>query len=354
MNNIQLIDKLNKEKKLSFDEWNMLLASYDENDFKYATELARKISVENFGKRIYFRGIIEFTNYCRNDCYYCGIRCSNKNLDRYRLNKEDILNCCDVGYEYGFRTFVLQGGEDMHFTCDVLCDIVKSIKEKHSDCAVTLSVGELSREAYEKLFEAGADRYLLRHEAADKELYEKIHPPYQKYENRMRCLYDLKDIGYQVGCGFMVGVPHQENKHLATDMVFIQEFKPAMVGIGPFMTHKDTPFKNEPCGDVNLTLFTMSLMRILSPNVLLPATTALGTAQDDGRKLGVMCGCNVVMPNISPDDVRDKYMLYDNKIGTNINAAMGIKTLEDQMAQIGYEVVCTRGDHIDYIKGENE
>lgn len=352
MNNKQFINKLNEEKSLSFEEWTHLLSSYDNQDFDYASELAQKISVERFGKKIYFRGIIEFTNYCKNDCYYCGIRHSNKNAQRYRLTKDDILSCCDIGYEYGFRTFVLQGGEDTYYKDEILCDIISDIKKKYPDCAVTLSVGELSRNSYEKLFNAGADRYLLRHEAADKDLYEKIHPAYQKFENRMRCLKDLKEIGYQVGCGFMVGVKYQSIENLAKDMLFIGEFSPAMVGIGPFISHKDTPFGTEPCGDVSLTLFLMSLTRIMLPDVLLPATTALGTADADGRKLGVLCGCNVVMPNISPSDVRKKYMLYDNKVGTDLTAELGINMLKEQMSQIGYEIVCDRGDHKDYIKGE--
>lgn len=340
----KLIDKLNTEKSLSKNEWVMLLSDFSEDDRKYAEEIARNIAIDKFGKKIYFRGIIEFTNICKNDCYYCGIRCSNKNVSRYRLTEEEILECATDGYKYGFRTFVLQGGEDGHFSDDILCSIVTKLKKQFPDCAVTLSVGERSTESYQKLYDAGADRYLLRHEAADCSLYQKIHPEYQKHENRIRCLNDLKRIGFQTGCGFMVGVPYQTVEDIAADMQFISKFKPQMVGLGPFIPHKDTPFKEYHSGSVELTLFLISLTRIMLPNVLLPSTTALGTASGNGRQLGVLAGCNVVMPNLSPASVRKKYMLYDNKIGTEFDAETGIRLLKNQMAEIGYEVVCTRGD----------
>lgn len=342
---LSLIDKLNIEKKLLHHEWRYLLENYTESDRNYASETARKITVDRFGKKIYFRGIIEFTNFCKNDCYYCGIRCSNKNIQRYRLSKEDILECAKDGYNNGFRTFVLQGGEDGYFTDNILCDIVISLKKLYPDCAITLSVGERSRESYQMLYDAGADRYLLRHEAAEKELYCKLHPEYQHHENRMRCLKDLKSIGYQTGCGFMIGVPHQSMSDIASDMIFIQEFKPQMVGLGPFIPHKDTPFGKFPNGRTELTLFIISLTRIMLPYVLMPSTTALGTVSGDGRKLGVLAGCNVVMPNLSPMNVRKKYMLYDNKVGTDCDAATGIRILREQMEEIGYEVVCSRGDY---------
>jgi biotin synthase len=312
---------------------------------EYAKSLAREIAVKNFGKTLYFRGIVEFSNICRCDCRYCGIRCSNKNVSRYRLTREDILRCCQEGYEGGFRTFVLQGGEDGWFTDERMCDIIRAIRETYPDCAVTLSLGERSRESYQAMFDAGADRYLLRHETADEDHYALLHPAGQTLQNRLRCLRDLKDIGYQTGCGIMVGSPGQTPATLAKDMMFMQEFKPQMVGIGPFLPHQDTPFKNEAPGSVELTLYLLALSRILLPRVLLPATTALGTAESDGRKQGVLAGCNVVMPNLSPAEVRKKYMLYDNKAGTDLTAAQGVALLRQQMADIGYEVVIGRGDY---------
>ncbi|MGN0335833.1 MAG: [FeFe] hydrogenase H-cluster radical SAM maturase HydE [Lachnospiraceae bacterium] len=341
----QLIEQLNREKKLAHEEWKQLLTEFVPEDAAYAAELARRIAVSRFGKKIYFRGIIEFTNFCKNDCYYCGIRRSNKNADRYRLSGEEILECCREGYECGFRTFVLQGGEDGYFTDEVLTDLVSTIRRRYPDCAITLSVGERSRESYQKLYDAGADRYLLRHETADKALYEKWHPKTQTMENRMRCLKDLKEIGYQTGCGIMVGAPYQTADEIAADMEMMTDFEPQMIGIGPFIPHSDTPFRDQAAGSAELTLFLLSLCRILFPDVLLPATTALGTLQEDGRKRGVLAGCNVVMPNLSPESVRKKYMLYDNKAGTEDTAASGIEKLTAQMDAIGYQVIAGRGDY---------
>ena len=345
MTNLQLIDRLHRDHHLEESQWLQLLTAPGEEEMEYAKTLAREISIKNFGKAIYFRGIIEFTNICRCDCRYCGIRCSNKNVSRYRLAQEDILRCCAEGYEGGFRTFVLQGGEDGWFTDERMCAIIRAIKETYPDCAVTLSLGERSRQSYEALYMAGADRYLLRHETADEEHYALLHPASQTLANRLRCLRDLKEIGYQTGCGIMVGSPGQTPETLAKDMLFMQAFKPQMIGIGPFLPHQDTPFKNEKPGSVELTLYLLALSRILLPWVLLPATTALGTAEGDGRQRGVLAGCNVVMPNLSPADVRKKYMLYDNKAGTDLTAAEGISLLRQQMADIGYDVVIGRGDY---------
>lgn len=344
MTNLQLIDRLHRDHHLEESQWLQLLTDPAQEGMEYAQTLAREISIKNFGKAIYFRGIIEFTNICRCDCRYCGIRCSNKNVSRYRLTQEDILRCCAEGYEGGFRTFVIQGGEDGWFTDERMCAIIRAIKETYPDCAVTLSLGERSRQSYEALYMAGADRYLLRHETADEEHYALLHPASQTLANRLRCLRDLKEIGYQTGCGIMVGSPGQTPKTLAKDMLFMQAFKPQMIGIGPFLPHQDTPFKNEKPGSVELTLYLLALSRILLPWVLLPATTALGTAEGDGRQRGVLAGCNVVMPNLSPADVRKKYMLYDNKAGTDLTAAEGVAILRQQMADIGYDVVIGRGD----------
>ncbi len=344
MNNKDLIDLLHHQHHLEESQWVQLFATWTQEDLRYAMELAREITVARFGKKIYFRGIVEFSNICRNDCYYCGIRCANKNVARYRLTEEDILCCCKEGYETGFRTFVLQGGEDGWFTDERMCAIVRAIKEKYPDCAVTLSLGERSRESYQKLYDAGADRYLLRHETADDAHYRLLHPEVLSLANRMRCLKDLKEIGYQTGCGMMVGSPGQTPETLAKDMIFMQEFQPQMVGIGPFLPHKDTPFREESAGSVDLTLLCLALSRILLPRALMPSTTALGTVEDEGRKKGVLAGCNVIMPNLSPMEVRKKYMLYDNKAGTGLTAAEGIAMLRRQMEEIGYEVVVGRGD----------
>ena len=345
MNCETLIRTLARERSLSREDWERLFAEYDEEDVSLAMELARKTALERFGKRIWFRGIIEFSNICKCDCYYCGIRCSNHNVSRYRLTEEDILACCAEGYAGGFRTFVLQGGEDGWVTDERMAAIIRAIKAKYPDCAVTLSLGERSRESYQRLFDAGADRYLLRHETADEGHFRMLHPENQTLSNRLRCLRDLKDIGYQTGCGIMVGTPGQTPATLASDMLFMRSLEPQMIGVGPFLPHRDTPFREEKPGSVELTLFILALCRLMLPNVLLPATTALGTAESDGRIRGVLAGCNVIMPNLSPASVRKKYMLYDNKAGTDLTAAEGVALLRQQMAKIGYEVVIGRGDY---------
>ena len=345
MNCEALIRTLDREHRLSGEAWERLFTEYTPKDADFAIELARQRTLERFGRKIWFRGIVEFSNICKCDCHYCGIRCSNHQVSRYRLSPEDILECCAEGYGAGFRTFVLQGGEDGWFTDERMCAIVREIKNKWPDCAVTLSLGERSRESYQAMFDAGADRYLLRHETADEDHYALLHPAKQTLSNRLRCLRDLKDIGYQTGCGIMVGSPGQTPQTLAKDMVFMQEFRPQMVGVGPFLPHKDTPFRAEKPGSVELTLFVLALCRLMLPGVLLPATTALGTAEADGRVRGVLAGCNVIMPNLSPASVRKKYMLYDNKAGSDLTAEEGIALLRQQMEAIGYEVVIGRGDY---------
>ena len=344
LSNKELIEKLNENHHLDAAEWEQLFATFTEDDRAFAAEMARTIAVKNFGKRIFFRGIVEFSNICKNDCLYCGIRKSNCNVERYRLNAEQIMACCQAGYDNGFRTFVLQGGEDGWFNDERMCEIVSQIRKAYPDCAITLSLGERSRESYEKLFAAGADRYLLRHETADVEHYGKLHPSDMDWENRIRCLRDLKEIGYQTGCGIMVGSPGQTPKTLAKDMLFMESFQPHMIGVGPFLPHKDTPLREEAKGSVELTLFILALCRIMLPHVLLPSTTALGSVKQDGRKQGVLHGCNVIMPNLSPEDVRKNYMLYDNKAGTNLTASEGIRIVRQEMEEIGYEMVIGRGD----------
>ncbi len=344
MTNKQLIDKLNTNGVLTKDEFVCLLSTYTPDHMEYARSLAQEISKKHFGNKVFIRGLIEFTNICKQNCYYCGLRAENKNASRYRLTKEDILECCREGYPLGFRTFVLQGGEDMHFNDEIVCDIVKSIKAEFPDCAVTLSIGEKSRNTYQKFFDAGADRYLLRHETANDEHYSKLHPPSLSLANRKECLFNLKEIGFQTGCGFMVGSPHQTFETVAEDLLFIRELQPQMVGIGPFLPHKDTPFGKEPAGSFELTLFLLSLVRIMQKNVLLPSTTALGTIHPEGREMGILAGANVVMPNLSPVSVRKKYMLYDGKISSDSESAQGLEELKERFKKIGYEVAVSRGD----------
>lgn len=341
-----LIDTLEKERILKKEEFIYLLEHYSSEDASYLAEKARNISKKHFGNKVYTRGLIEVSNYCKNDCYYCGIRRSNKNITRYRLTKEEILSCCEQGYELGFRTFVIQGGEDNYFTDEVMVSIIKEIKANYPDCAITLSLGEKSKETYQKYYDAGADRYLLRHETANEEHYKKLHPENLSLVERKQCLWDLKEIGFQTGCGFMVGSPYQTLEHLAEDLLYIKKLSPAMVGIGPFLPHHDTPFADQKKGSYELTLFLLSIIRLMIPNVLLPATTALGTIHPLGREQGILSGANVVMPNLSPVAVRKNYELYDNKICTGDEAAECRMCLQGRMQKIGYELVAERGDFV--------
>ena len=344
---IQELRRLASGEHFSKEAFCGLLRVYREEEVKaYAARLASEIRDRVYGKRIFIRGLIEFTNYCRNDCYYCGIRRSNASASRYRLTEPEILTCCRAGRELGFRTFVLQGGEDPYWTDERLCALVRSIKTRHPDCAVTLSVGERSRDSYAQLREAGADRYLLRHETANAAHYRILHPPELSLENRKNCLRSLKELGFQTGAGMMVGSPGQTMETLAEDLLYLQELQPEMVGIGPFIPHHDTPFRNEPAGSAALTLYLLSLVRLMLPEVLLPATTALGTVSQSGRIAGVLAGANVVMPNLSPQNVRKKYLLYDNKACTGLDAAEHLQKLREEMKAIGYTVVTDRGDHI--------
>ncbi len=341
-----LIDTLETEKILTREEFITLLTDYQEEDADYAKEKASKTAKQYFDNKVYTRGLIEFTNYCKNDCYYCGIRRSNTNVKRYRLSEEEILSCCEQGYELGFRTFVLQGGEDLRFTDEDMIRIISSIKKNYPDCALTLSIGEKSYESFAAYYEAGADRYLLRHETADETHYRKLHPDSLSLQVRKQCLRDLKAIGYQVGTGFMVGSPGQTAECLAEDLLFIKELSPAMVGIGPYLPHHDTPFAGEKQGSMELTLFLISILRLMIPNALIPATTALGTIHPLGREKGILSGANVVMPNLSPVTVRKQYELYDNKICTGDEAAECKFCLQNRMNKIGYEIITARGDFV--------
>ena len=345
MNNIfKLIDKLESSHSLSLEEYQYLIGNQSNEVQNYISEKARKITNSIYGNKIFIRGLIEISNICKNDCYYCGIRKSNTTCSRYRLNEDDILSAAKEGYSLGFKTFVLQGGEDLYFSDYVLSSIIKKIKNLYPDVAITLSLGERNFDSYKKLFDAGADRYLLRHETADEEHYQKLHPNNMSFENRITCLKNLKEIGYQVGAGFMVGSPYQTSISLAKDLKFIEEFKPDMCGIGPFIPHKDTSFKNEPAGTVDQTCYLFSIIRLIHPSILLPATTALSSIDPDGHEKGILSGANVVMPNLSPISVRGKYELYNNKAYSGTESAQNKKDLEEKFKKIGYEIIISRGD----------
>lgn len=346
---INSIHKLKNHKLLAHEEFVSLLkanSSELRKDLAGAADFVRKKHFKNY---IYIRGLIEFTNYCKNNCFYCGIRNSNVNLERYRLSKEEILSCCKEGYQLGFRTFVLQGGEDPYYTDERMTDIISSIHNKYPDCAITLSIGERSTESYQEFFDAGADRYLLRHETANETHYKQLHPSSMSYQHRMNCLCELKKIGYQVGCGFMVGSPYQTVESLANDLLFIQNFHPHMVGIGPFISHKDTPFAHKKNGTLEDTLLLISILRLMHPTILLPATTALGTIADNGRELGILAGANVIMPNLSPANVRKQYQLYDNKLYSGEESAQYIPYLAQQMKKIKCKIIVDRGDSPDLL-----
>lgn len=340
----ELADKLFENKKLELEEYEFLVKYRDENIEEYLRDLAVKRRQEVYKNDIYIRGLIEISNYCKNDCYYCGIRKSNSCVSRYRLEKDDVLTACELGYDLGFRTFVLQGGEDIHISDDFLCDVISTIKKKYSDVAITLSLGEKSRESYQRIFDSGADRYLLRHETADKDHYEFLHPKEMSFDNRIRCLYDLKDIGYQVGCGFMVGSPNQTYKTIAKDLKFIEELSPDMCGIGPYIVHKDTPFNKYFSGNVEVSCYLLSIIRLIKPNILLPATTALSTLDIFGREKGILSGANVIMPNLTPLEVRKKYEIYDNKAAFGDESATELEKIKERMNDIGYNIVCEKGD----------
>lgn len=343
-NEFLLLDKLEKTHTLEEEEYKALIDGRTEELTAYLTEKAVKARKAVYGNSVFIRGLIEISNICKNDCYYCGIRRSNRACERYRLTPSQILECCEEGYKLGFRTFVLQGGEDSYFNDEILCEIIKNIKSELPHCAVTLSLGERGYDSFMRLKQAGADRYLLRHETADPEHYSRLHPKNLTLENRMSALWDLKKAGYQVGCGFMVGSPYQTSQALAKDLKFIESFSPDMCGIGPFIPHDETPFKSEKRGSAELTCFLLSLIRLIKPNVLLPSTTALASLEKDGRQRGILAGANVVMPNLSPASVRGKYGLYNNKAFLGGESAEGLEILKNQMNSIGYEVVTDRGD----------
>ena len=344
------IQRLKEEKMLPPDEMYRLLTEYEEEDRKYIGKLADQVRKSHYGAGVFPRGLIEISNYCKNNCRYCGIRRGNIHAGRYRLSGEEILSCISYGYQLGFRSFVLQGGEDGYYKDEVIVPIVERIRKEYPDCAITLSLGERSRESYRRLYKAGADRYLLRHETAVKEHYEKLHPKEMSFENRIQCLYDLKEIGYQVGSGFMVGSPYQKPEYLVEDLMFLKQLEPHMIGIGPFLPHKDTEYATAKPGDLSLTLMLLSIIRLMNPHVLLPATTALGTLSEQGQIQGMQAGANVLMPNLSPDVAKKNYMLYDNKKNTGLEAAQGLLKLDQELKKFGYFLEFSRGDY----KGESK
>lgn len=345
----KLLDRLGRERRLATEEYEELVRTLSREEAAGEREelfaRARRVREAVYGKKVYIRGLVEVSNVCRNDCYYCGIRKSNGHAVRYRMDQEEILECCREGYRLGFRTFVFQGGEDPAMTDQVVEALVAAVHREFPDCAITLSLGEKERESYQRFFDAGASRYLLRHETASPEHYRRLHPPSMSWEHRVQCLRDLKEIGYQVGCGCMIGSPFQTAEHLAEDLKFMERLQPEMVGIGPFISQKDTPFRDFPGGGLTQTLVMLGLIRLLLPRVLLPATTALGTIDPEGRQKGILAGANVVMPNLSPPVRRKQYMLYDNKLGTGEESAEGLALLKAQMQSIGYQVVTDRGDY---------
>ena len=346
----ELIERLERVRDLTNAEFAVLLDQSSGADRDFLFERARAVRDAHYGRKVYIRGLIELTNYCKNDCLYCGIRKSNASCERYRLTKEQILSCCESGYALGFRTFVLQGGEDGWYTDERMTDIVRAMRQAYPDCAITLSLGERGRESFKRLYDAGANRYLLRHETADEAHYARLHPVSMTLTHRLQCLRDLKEIGFQTGAGFMVGSPYQTTECIVRDFRFLQELKPQMVGLGPFIPHHATPLKDFPAGSTERTLLCLSIVRLLLPNVLLPATTALATIDGDGRIKGMNAGCNVVMPNLSPLEDRSKYLLYDNKASSGEEAAESLRALREHLAAAGYEVVIDRGDY----KGEGK
>ena len=344
MNCRDLIEKLDVEKQLNFAEWVTLLSSYSEADRLFAAQKARLIAQKHYKNKVFIRGIVEFSNICGNDCFYCGIRKSNKLVSRYNMSDELIVECCRIGWQNNIRTFVLQSGEAVQLNRSRLGKLIGSLKTQFPGCAITLSLGELSFDDYKFLRAAGADRYLLRHETANEAHYRKMHPESMSLSNRMECLRNLKKLGFQTGCGIMTGSPFQTPETLAEDMIFMNDLQPEMVGIGPFVPHKDTPFAGYAAGSVNGTLMLLSLCRIMLEKVLLPATTALGSLVPGGRMLGIQAGGNVIMPNLTPEDIQKNYLLYNTKKAADKPIAAAVKSLSEELSSIGYEFEFSRGD----------
>lgn len=339
-----IIQELWATRTLSDDQLIQLLECTDSAVLEELCRLARVLREQHYGREVYIRGLIELTNICRNDCYYCGIRRSNREVPRYRLGAEDVLECCAHGYALGFRTFVMQGGEDPYWTEPRLVALIQEMRQRYPDCAITLSLGEWPQSAYEAFYEAGANRYLLRHESFAPEHYGQLHPQELSARHRQDCLRTLKAIGYQTGTGIMVGSPGQRTEHLVQDIRFIEELQPEMIGIGPFLPHRQTPFRDEAPGSLELTLKLLAIFRLMHPKALIPSTTALATLHPEGRIRGILAGANVVMPNLSPREERSKYQLYNDKAALGAEAAEGLGLLAKQLAGIGYILSHQRGD----------
>ena len=341
---MQLAQRLVCERTLHAEQFRALIELCDDHTLDYLRQEAVRTAQKRFGLGIFVRGLIEISSFCRNDCFYCGLRRSNRSAERYRLSHEQIMECCEEGYQAGLRTFVLQGGEDGQLTDEWLEKIISAIRQKYPDVAITLSLGEHSRESYERLYQAGATRYLLRHEAADKELYCSLHPTEMSYDNRIACIENLKAIGYQTGMGMMVGVEGQSADSLVQDLLLLERLQPQMIGIGPFIPHRDTPLGDRPSGDLRRTLLMLAIVRIMHPDALIPSTTALATLTPEGRKMGVLSGANVIMPNLTPQSERRKYAIYENKAANGSEAVEGLRQLERELAEIGYHIDYSRGD----------
>ena len=339
-----LVDKLRKEHELMPNEYLALLTMRDSQDVDYLISQAREVAQEHFGNDIYLRGLIELSNVCRNDCLYCGIRRSNSNVTRYTLTREQVMACCEQGYKIGFRTIVLQGGEWGEERSRWIAEIIRDIRAGWPDCAITLSLGEHPRKTYALWREAGADRYLLRHETHNERLYSLLHPKGMTIHHRLQCLDTLKELGYQVGAGIMVGAPFQTLRNIVEDIQYLVAFKPHMIGIGPFIPQHDTPFARFPAGSVDMTARLYAILRLALPQALIPSTTAIASLAPDGRLRGILAGANVVMPNLSPTDTRRLYALYDNKAALGAESAQGVKSLADELSTIGYHINWSRGD----------
>lgn len=346
----RIVDRLTNEHRLSADELLMLISNYDNSILDYIRARASMVAKDHFGKNIYVRGLIEISSYCRNNCYYCGLRRDNQSAERYRLTDEEVLNCCQMGYNAGLRTFVLQGGEDCSLTDGRLVPLIEQIHLSYPDAAITLSLGERSKDSFQRLYNAGATRYLLRHEAADKCLYETLHPKEMSWENRIKCIVDLKDIGFQTGMGMMIGVPGQTFGSLVEDILLMEQMRPQMIGIGPYVPHSKTPLGAYDAGSVSLSLLMLAILRLMFPNALIPVTTALATLSSDGHRLGILSGANVIMPNLTPINVREKYAIYDNKASSGNEAVEGLSMLEQELSTIGYNIDFSRGDCFEGIK----
>ncbi|KAF0224587.1 MAG: biotin synthetase [Erysipelotrichaceae bacterium] len=345
---MEMIDTLAKSHIISQGVCEYLLDHISMRELPYLMMKARELTDQIYGKEIFFRGLIEITNVCSQGCYYCGLQSGNNLVNRYRMSETAILSTVEEGYQLGFRSFVWQGGEDAGLTDEWLCSLIRKFRADYPDCVVTLSIGERSRASYQALYDSGLDRCLLRHESASKSLYEKLHPQWMSFDHRMQCLQDLKDIGYWVGAGFLINPPFQKNADLVEDLMFIQRFQPHMCGIGPFIPHPDTKFRDEEAGYGNQTAVMLALVRLIVPEVLLPATTALATVDALGRSKGLNSGGNVVMPNLTAPDIRKLYEIYAQKKNWGDEAAENVKRAIRDIEELGYIPALTRGDHISY------